>query len=144
MSPLKHLGSVENVSKTSAVMLQIQNVSSETMSTSRSVGMTASFAEKTYCFLSCYTLTSQSLGFLKLRDQWRHHGDVETICGLVHQPSFHALKETAADSCLLDLPPGSVHLAEMWRTLDISWGFSLVCDCDIVCCECHRNSLFSS
>lgn len=45
MNPLKFFGSVENISKTSAVMLQskMQNIRSETMSKSRSVSMTASF-----------------------------------------------------------------------------------------------------
>lgn len=67
MSPLKYLGSVKNISKTSAVMLQMQYVSAETKS--RSVGLSASFTKKATGFFSCYTLTSQSLGVLKLRDQ---------------------------------------------------------------------------
>lgn len=133
----------------------IKDAKHNTMSKSRSVDMTASFTEKTSCFFSCYTLTSQSLGLPKLRDQWRHHGDVETICGLVHQPSIQALRETATDSCPPDLPPdrlplkGSKVLARMWRTLDMSWGFFLACDCDIVGSSVseilsshHRNSSF--
>lgn len=47
MSPLNYLGSVENISKTPAVMLQMQNISSETLSKSRPVGMTTSFTKKT-------------------------------------------------------------------------------------------------
>lgn len=94
----KHL---QNIS----IMLQVQNIGCGTMSTSRSVGIDRVLHQEDFCFFSCYTLTSQSVSFLKLRDQRRHHGDVETIRGLVHQPSIHTLKEAAADSCLLDLPP---------------------------------------
>lgn len=124
----------------------IKDAKHNTMSKRRSVDMTASFTEKTSCFFSCYTLTSQSLGLPKLRDQWRHHGDVETICGLVHQPSIQALRETATDSCPPDLPPDRLPLkgSRMWRSLDMSWGFFFGLWLWYCGFECLRNSLFSS